>query len=117
MCCGSGGYDDTQSSSSGIVQGHAYALIQIENNLGPNKEFDLMKLRNPHGQGGKEWSGDWSDGDLMWDRHPEIKDKLKPAGADDGPFWIARKDFITEFRSISICMSDANFAERYTVGV
>jgi len=114
MCCGSGGYDDTQASESGIVQGHAYALLAIETNLG-SKKFDLMKLRNPHGQGGKEWEGAWSDGDRMWDRYPDIKAKLKPAGADDGTFWIAREDFVNEFRSISVCISDENAAERGSV--
>ena len=85
------------------LQGHAYALLAIETNLG-SKKFDLMKLRNPHGQGGKEWEGAWSDGDRMWDRYPDIKAKLKPAGADDGTFWIAREDFVNEFRSISVCI-------------
>jgi len=112
MCCGSQGYDDSASSESGIVQGHAYALLTIETNLG-EKKFDLLKLRNPHGQGGKEWSGAWSDGDRMWKRYPDIAEKLQPAGKDDGTFWMAKEDFVKEFRSISICISDQNAAERY----
>ena len=114
MCCGSGGFDDSKASDSGIVQGHAYALLSIETNLGA-KQFDLMKLRNPHGQGGQEWSGAWSDGDRMWDRYPDIKEKLKPASKDDGTFWMAREDFVNEFRSISIAISDENAAERFSM--
>jgi len=68
MCCGSGGHDDSHSSASGVVQGHAYALLRIETNLG-DKKFDLMKLRNPHGQGGQEWAGNWC-GSLEPSRQP-----------------------------------------------
>ena len=57
-----------------------------------------------YAQYGRHFGGAGPDGEPTLQ---EIKDKLKPAGADDGTFWIARKDFITEFRSISICMSDA----------
>lgn len=112
MCCGSGGHDDSDSSASGIVQGHAYALLKIVTNLGPKKDIDLLRLRNPHGQGGKEWSGRWSDGHPSWDRHPEIKEALRPANADDGTFWISRQDFCNEFRSISVCLSDECAAVR-----
>ena len=38
-----------------------------------------------------------------------------PIAQDDGTFWIAREDFIKEFRCISICISDENAAERYSV--
>ena len=45
-----------------------YALLRIETNLG-DKKFDLMKLRNPHGQGGQEWAGNWC-GSLEPSRQP-----------------------------------------------
>jgi hypothetical protein len=112
MCCGSFGNDDTTTSMTGVVQGHAYALLSVSANLGPDGQFDLMKLRNPHGQGGQEWSGAWSDGHPIWDQYPGIKEKLMPAVEDDGTFWMERADFVNEFRSISICLSDKCAAER-----
>lgn len=124
MCCGSEGDDDEQSFASGVVLGHAYALLEIHEVTADALEkpsggasipesFELLKLRNPHGQGGKEWNGAWSDGDVMWERYSHVKESLKPTGRDDGAFWIAKEDFAKEFRSISICISDGNFAEMH----
>lgn len=50
------------ASPSGIVQGHAYALIDV-------KQVDnvqLVQLRNPWGQ--FEWNGDYSDKSPLWTR-------------------------------------------------
>jgi len=48
---------DSAISDLGIVQGHAYAVldvVEVDN-------FKLMQLRNPHGSKGVEWEGEWSD--------------------------------------------------------
>ncbi len=49
---------DQAQSGRGIVQGHAYAILDAKEVEG----HKLMKLKNPHGSGGAEWSGDFSDG-------------------------------------------------------
>mgnify|MGYP000865848481 CR=1 FL=1 len=46
----------------GIVQGHAYLILDIRD-LDGNK---LIKLRNPHGVGGRESTLDWSDSSPKW---------------------------------------------------
>ena len=112
MCCGSGGTDDSVTSLSGVVQGHAYALLTIAANIGSEGQFDLLKLRNPHGQGGKEWAGTWCDGHPIWESFPDVKAKLNPLEAADGTFWMAREDFVKEFRSVSVCLSASCAAER-----
>ena len=62
---------DSAVSEMGIVQGHAYAILdvrQIDNEK-------LIKLKNPHGEHGVEWNGDWSDGDGKWTKR--FKTELK----------------------------------------
>lgn len=49
--CGSNPGSDTNVSGLGIVQGHAYAIL----NVVKVDEIRLIKLRNPWGQ--KEWTG------------------------------------------------------------
>ncbi len=93
-------------TSKGVEAGHAYSLLQIATNMGPKNEIDLLQLRNPHGHGGAEWTGAWSDGHPIWAKYPEIEAKLKPQKADDGCFWIQREDFVHEFEGISVCLSD-----------
>merc|ERR1719195_829058 len=47
--CGTKSGSDTQSTD-GIVDGHAYTILTCVNNAG-GTEFDLIKVRNPWGQG------------------------------------------------------------------
>ncbi|KAL6179509.1 hypothetical protein ACLB2K_051024 [Fragaria x ananassa] len=67
---GSPSGSDVQISSSGIVQGHAYSLLQV-------REVDghkLIQIRNPWANE-VEWNGPWSDSSPEWtDR---MKHKLK----------------------------------------
>ena len=48
----------------------------------------MLQLRNPWGM--KEWTGDFSDGDTIWDEYPEIKRELvgKNGFSNDGVFWM-----------------------------
>ena len=52
---------DRAQSARGIVQGHAYAILDVREVEGHR----LMQLKNPHGSGGAEWSGDFSDSSEM----------------------------------------------------
>eukprot|EP00455_Lapot_gusevi_P015017 TRINITY_DN17575_c0_g1_i1.p1 TRINITY_DN17575_c0_g1~~TRINITY_DN17575_c0_g1_i1.p1 ORF type:complete len:330 (-),score=56.75 TRINITY_DN17575_c0_g1_i1:53-1042(-) len=83
------------ASPVGIVQGHAYSLLDVQEVDG-NK---LVKLRNPWGN--FEWKGAWSDGDAKWTER--IKNKLHYVNADDGVFWMDFVDFTTNFEDIYIC--------------
>ena len=50
-----GSDSEANASASGIVQGHAYAILSVEE----VDDVQLLRLRNPWGR--KEWTGDWSD--------------------------------------------------------
>eukprot|EP01018_Ginkgo_biloba_P017061 Gb_09128 [translate_table: standard] len=94
---GSPSGSDVHVSSSGIVQGHAYSLLQV-------REVDghkLVQIRNPWANE-VEWNGPWSDSSPEWtDR---IKHKLKyTPQAQDGVFWMSWQDFQLHFRSIYVC--------------
>eukprot|EP00930_Biecheleria_cincta_P039443 TRINITY_DN27122_c0_g1_i1.p1 TRINITY_DN27122_c0_g1~~TRINITY_DN27122_c0_g1_i1.p1 ORF type:complete len:1791 (-),score=286.76 TRINITY_DN27122_c0_g1_i1:25-5397(-) len=94
--CGSSAGSDTDISSMGIVQGHAYSILRVEE-IDGNR---LMQVRNPWGS--TEWKGKWSDGDkASWTQR--MKSKLDYVNKDDGAFWIAFEDFVVHFRNIYIC--------------
>lgn len=100
MCAGSSSGSDKDISNQGIVQGHAYSLIRVEENVA-GSGVDLLQMRNPWGS--KEWTGDWSDNSPLWEEHPEIQDALHHEAADDGMFWIDVHDFMENFKSIYVC--------------
>lgn len=51
-------------SETGIVQGHAYTLLNAINLVYKQEKIKLLQLRNPWGR--KEGSGNWSDKDKKW---------------------------------------------------
>ena len=58
-----GGNRKAKSGETGLVAGHAYAVIAVKEIQGGVK---LLQLRNPWGEGGMEWNGDWSDNSPLW---------------------------------------------------
>lgn len=60
MAAGSQAHEmgDRAFSKRNIVFGHAYSVLDAREVEG----YKLMKLKNPHGSGEREWSGDFSDG-------------------------------------------------------
>ncbi|KAL7203033.1 hypothetical protein ACSBR1_034475 [Camellia fascicularis] len=94
---GSPSGSDVHISSSGIVQGHAYSLLQV-------REVDghkLVQIRNPWANE-VEWNGPWSDSSPEWTDRMRHKLKHVPQ-AKDGIFWMSWQDFQIHFRSIYVC--------------
>ncbi|KAL8058113.1 hypothetical protein ABFS82_04G226000 [Erythranthe guttata] len=94
---GSPSGSDVHVSSSGIVQGHAYSILQI-------REVDghkLVQVRNPWANE-VEWNGPWSDTSPEWTDRMKHKLKHTPQ-AKDGIFWMSWQDFQIHFRSIYVC--------------
>ena len=60
---------DTQTSSKGIVQGHAYTFLNATNIHFDGRTEKVVQLRNPWAQ--TEWKGRWGDSDPNWDRVSE----------------------------------------------
>eukprot|EP00913_Durusdinium_trenchii_P004034 g3736.t1 len=102
--CGSGAGKDTDISDQGIVKGHAYSLLRVEEVDGHR----LVQLRNPWGN--TEWRGKFrseclsllEDGDEeSWTQ--KMTKKLGHTSADDGTFWMAFEDFVLHYRCVYIC--------------
>lgn len=88
---------DAACSDTGIIQGHAYAILKIQ-------EFEndkLIQVRNPHGKGGAEWTGDWSDNSTKWTE--KAKRVLQYEDSEDGVFWMSVNDFVYEFKTLYVC--------------
>ncbi|KAI4386305.1 hypothetical protein MLD38_004246 [Melastoma candidum] len=94
---GSPSGSDVHVSSSGIVQGHAYSVLQV-------REVDghkLVQVRNPWANE-VEWNGPWSDSAPEWTDRMRHKLKHIPQ-SKDGIFWMSWQDFQIHFRSIYVC--------------
>ncbi|KAJ9697702.1 hypothetical protein PVL29_007026 [Vitis rotundifolia] len=94
---GSPSGSDVHVSSSGIVQGHAYSLLQV-------REVDghkLVQVRNPWANE-VEWNGPWADSSPEWTERMKHKLKHVPQ-SKDGIFWMSWQDFQIHFRSIYVC--------------
>ena len=74
MGAGSPAGSDTDVSALGIVQGHAYSILDVATIDGNN----LIQLRNPWG-GDTEWKGAWGDNSDMWNekRKREAYNRMK----------------------------------------
>ena len=88
---------DRAHSARGIVQGHAYAVLDVRE----VEDHKLMKLKNPHGSGGIEWNGDFADDSQMMSKR--LMQILQHEKKDDGVFWMKFEDFIYEFKSLYLC--------------
>lgn len=98
------GLGNDSQNVHGIVQGHAYTLVQAEE-VGEGKRF--LQLRNPWGK--FEWTGAWSDKSALWDQNPKIKSALKFAPAEDGVFWMEWEDFVAHFNTLEFCCRSTGF--------
>jgi len=88
---------DRAINEFGIVQGHAYAVLGIAE----FDEFKLINLRNPHGNRGVEWNGDWADDSDMWTQR--AKNKCNYSDEVDGIFWMDLDDFIDNYSFLYVC--------------
>eukprot|EP00928_Gymnodinium_smaydae_P015860 TRINITY_DN1589_c0_g3_i1.p1 TRINITY_DN1589_c0_g3~~TRINITY_DN1589_c0_g3_i1.p1 ORF type:complete len:684 (+),score=87.40 TRINITY_DN1589_c0_g3_i1:214-2052(+) len=94
----------------GLIEGHAYAILQVADENGGEdddgqEKLRLVKLRNPWGND-KEWKGKWSDDDPNWSKYPKLKETLKAKKAEDGMFWMDWQDFTSVWDQVIICHKD-----------
>lgn len=92
---------DKDVSDQGIVQGHAYSLLDA-------MEIDgvkIVQLRNPWGNS-TEWKGAWSDGSAEWTeaRKQQMIASQQQRGVTqeaqrvgDGIFWMSFTDFLKNY--------------------
>lgn len=94
---GSGSHD--KKSEKGISHNHLYSLLGAYNVNRGNKEYKIVKLRNPWGH--TEWKGEWGDNWNGWT--PDLRASLKLEMKEDGVFCMPFEEFVKEFRRIEIC--------------
>eukprot|EP00742_Colponemidia_sp_Colp-10_P010509 GILJ01011542.1.p1 GENE.GILJ01011542.1~~GILJ01011542.1.p1 ORF type:complete len:1874 (-),score=202.87 GILJ01011542.1:133-5325(-) len=93
--CGSHAGSDANVSQRGIVENHAYAVLEVRQVY----EYRLIQLRNPWGQ--TEWKGDWSLGSPLWTKR--MRAKIRPELIPEGSFWMSFEDFLMEFSHVYVC--------------
>ena len=73
-------------------------------------------MRNPWGHG-ELTSGKWDDDGPGWAEHPEVQKAISeliradaPVRADDGAFWLDKREFFKYFPTVYVCALDmSNF--------
>ena len=90
---------DESIEKTGLVLGHAYTLLEGKSYENNNLDIDLIKVRNPWGEG--EWTGDWSDKSDKWTK--ELKKYFGVVDRNDGVFWISVDDYVKLFETTTIC--------------
>ncbi|XP_061482103.1 calpain-14 [Rhineura floridana] len=86
---------------NGLVTGHAYTVTGIRKVTCKHGPENLVRLRNPWGNG--EWKGDWSDSSGKWELLSPKEKILLRRNYDDGEFWMSVQDFKTYFVGLMIC--------------
>jgi len=98
---------DSDVSDMGIVQGHAYSVLDVYEVEG-NK---LIQLRNPWGEE-TEWLGAWGDKSKEWTerRRRMVYERMQQRGVQqtdigksDGVFWMSITDFFSNFGQLNLC--------------
>lgn len=113
MVCSSNPGSDSDTSQSGVVQGHAYTLLNAVILNHNNQQVRLIQLRNPWGKG--EYTGQWSDSDPNWNYvNPAEKQRIGfKLDKDDGIFFMPFDAFWNQFRSITIAEINDNASYIY----
>ncbi|XP_068088941.1 calpain-8-like [Hyperolius riggenbachi] len=94
-------YDTEDITSRKLVKGHAYSVTGVEEVISKGKPVQLIRVRNPWGE--VEWTGPWGDNSPEWNSvDPKVKAALYKQ-KDDGEFWMAFSDFITNYTQLDIC--------------
>ena len=85
----------------GLVSGHAYTIIGVNEVTRDNKVEKLVRIRNPYSK--ENYTGPWSDSDPKWTE--ETKKQVGSFNyADDGIFHMPFAEFKDVFGSFAIGM-------------
>jgi hypothetical protein len=99
MGCGSHSGSDTDHNNMGIVQGHAFSILNVVEVDG----IRFMNIRNPHGTGSQEWQGDYSDKSDKWNRRLRSKLNVVEGGKEEGAWWMTFEDWAANYRTLYVC--------------
>jgi hypothetical protein len=93
----------SDEKDEGLVDCHAYSVLEAIKCVA-GTDIDLIKVRNPWSKGEIQ-SGMFDDDGPGWDKYPQIKKHLNPVEADDGIFWVTKKEFFKFFNTIYLSAS------------
>lgn len=111
--------DDDGSNVQGVVKNHAYSVVGAKEVDSRTGLLRMVQVRNPHGAGGLEWSGDWSDKSTLWAKYPEVAKALgyEASSSEDGVFWMEWGAFVNHFKEVTFCCSRGfDYVEDSSVG-
>ncbi|XP_060128944.1 calpain-13 isoform X2 [Zootoca vivipara] len=97
------------NEKNGIVQGHAYTVVETAEVPYMGMTERLIRLWNPYGR--KEWIGAWSDRSMEWDRVPKQYKKYLYEDKDNGEFWMSYEDFQEHFLLLHVCNNVPTFLD------
>ena len=107
ITCASPAGSDKTTSTSGLVQGHAFTLLSTH---ATSKGDKLVKIRNPHGK--EKYVGTWSDKDPRWT--PELLKELNHSlGLSDGVFFMDIDTYLAEFSMTRINFNTDGWGNDY----
>merc|ERR1719265_776500 len=89
-------------ASDGIVKGHAYSLIAVDEYQADGQNWQVVQIRNPWGANpNAEWNGALSDKWPEWPKYPELHKKMNMTTADlDGMFWMPWANFLDRYSDV-----------------
>jgi hypothetical protein len=94
---------DKYFDGKGLVNGHAYSITKVRTIPYDGKLVQLVKLRNPWGNG-KEWNGRFSNISDIWNSiDDETKEEIGYANKKNGEFIMEFGEFKANFTDMDIC--------------
>eukprot|EP00746_Dinoflagellata_sp_MGD_P167497 gnl/MRDRNA2_/MRDRNA2_98175_c0_seq1.p1 gnl/MRDRNA2_/MRDRNA2_98175_c0~~gnl/MRDRNA2_/MRDRNA2_98175_c0_seq1.p1 ORF type:complete len:1012 (+),score=238.22 gnl/MRDRNA2_/MRDRNA2_98175_c0_seq1:86-3121(+) len=81
----------------GILPNLAYGILDVVEADG----IKMIRIRNPWGE--SEWKGAFADHDQMWNKHPELREKLKYEFGPDGTWWMRFEDWVSAYNKLHVC--------------
>ena len=93
---------------NGLVPGHAYTIVKVQEFSTSYGNVRLVNLRNPWGNG--EWSGEWSDASSRWNL---VSGGRPVTNKNEGTFWMSIEDFCKYFVISGICHFYQNYLYTY----
>jgi len=97
-------------ASDGIVKGHAYSLISIDEYNADGQLWRVVRLRNPWGSNpAAEWKGALSDDWPQWAMYPQLRQALNIGHAEcDGMFWMPWDAFTARYSDCGMAPTQMN---------
>jgi calpain-15 len=97
-------------ANDGIVKGHAYSLISIDEYNADGRTHRMVRLRNPWGANpAAEWKGDFSDNWPGWVNFPQLRECLQIGSAEcDGMFWMSWDSFRNRYSDCGVAPTKMN---------